>query len=366
MHPNISRLSKLSLAIFLITNLSACGGGGSDTSSAASTPSPLLTSSNYASVATSLKNSFKYETDNYDAYHYLPSGSKTYVNSIMRLAYVSAGLITTTGTANDASGSVSAASIAGYLIGQYAGTAASTVTNGSTQIKTYTCGSGNISESVTDTSGNGFSAVGMGDFSVITFNNCVYGAINANGSIGLTALSVTGTPDVDNVQAILQARADYNNLVANSTGTYKINGSKTVTIDTLNHVLSDQTDYSNYYSYKSVNGNAEESTEESTTNGTSLFVSNGSTYTWSANQSSSDTANGASMQLTVDTIPPMSGTVSFPSNGAWTINAPSSGAVAYTMNNQKLTLTTTGSGQFLTTVDLDNNGTTDASTTIYW
>ncbi len=36
------------------------------------------------------------------------------------------------------------------------------------------------------------------------------------------------------------------------------------------------------------------------------------------------------------------------------------------MNNQKLTLTTTGSGQFLTTVDLDNNGITDASTTIYW
>lgn len=364
MHPNISRLSKLSLAIFLITNLSACGGGGSDTSSAASTPtpSPLLTSSNYASVATSLKNSFKSETDNYDAYHYLPSGSKTYVNSIMRLAYVTAGLITTTGTANDASGSVTAASIAGYLIRQYAGTAASTVTNGNTQTKTYTCGSGNISESVTDASGNGVSSAGVGDVSVITFNNCVYGAINANGSITLTTLSITGTPDVNNAQAILQARADYNNLVANSTGTYKINGSKTVTIDTLNHVLSDQTDYSNYYSYNSVNG----SVEDSTTNGTSLFVSNGSTYTWSANQSGSGTANGASMQLTVDTIPPMSGTVSFPSNGAWTINAPSSGAIAYTMNNQKLTLTTTGSGQFLTTVDLDNNGTTDASTTISW
>ena len=86
----------------------------------------------------------------------------------MRLAYVEAGLINTTGTANDSSGSVSAASIAGYLVSRYAGTPTSTVTNGNTQTKTYACGSGNISESVTDNSGNGFSAVGAGDFSVLT------------------------------------------------------------------------------------------------------------------------------------------------------------------------------------------------------
>ena len=357
---NLVHFSRLSLAGVMVGALTACGGGGGGSSSPALTP--LLTSSNYASVATNLKNSLKSATDNYDAYHYLPSGSSTYVNSIMRLAYVSAGLWNTTGTANDRSGSVSAASISGYLISRYGVTVASTVTNGNTQTRTYNCGSGNITEAVTDTSGNGFGAIGVGDYSVLTFNNCVYGAINANGSITLTALSVTGTPDINNAQAILQARADYNNLVANSTGTYKINGSKTITIDTLNHVLSHKTEYSNYSTYESVNG----SVEESTTNGISLFTSNGSTYSLSASQTGVANAYGITQQLAVDTVPPLSGTVIFPSNGAWFVNAPSSGAIAYTINNQKLTLTTTGSGQFLTTIDLDNNGTTDASTTITW
>ncbi len=231
----------------------------------------------------------------------------------MRLAYVTAGLITTTGTANDASGSVTAASIAGYLIRQYAGTAASTVTNGNTQTKTYTCGSGNISESTTDTSGNGFSSAGVGDVSVITFNNCVYGAINANGSITLTTLSITGTPDVNNAQAILQARADYNNLVANSTGTYKINGTKIITIDTLNHVLLDKTDFDNYYTYKSVNGKVSEAT---THKGSMTLSSNGSTYALSLLSSNTSFIDGVSMQITTDTTPPLTGAVNFPSNGA--------------------------------------------------
>lgn len=357
---NLVHFSRLSLASIIVVTLTACGGGGESSASPALTP--LLTSSDYASVATAIKNSLKSQTDNYDAYHYLPSGSSTYVNSIMRLAYVSSGLFNTTGTANDSGGSVSAASIAGYLIQQYGGSVASTVTNGNTQTTTYNCSTGNITQVAADVSGNGFGTTGAGDYSALIFNNCTYGAINANGSITLTALSVTGTPDVNNAQAILQVRADYNNLVANSTGTYKINGSKTITVDTLNHVLSNKSDYSNYYTFESVNG----SVEESTSNGINIFTSNGSTYSYSASQTRSGISSGISLQLVVDTIPPLSGTVNFPSNGAWFVNAPTSGAIANAINNQKLTLTATGAGQFLTTVDLDNNGTTDASTTIPW
>lgn len=362
MPSKVVHLSRLSLASIIVGTLTACGGGGGGGESSSATLTPLLTSTNYSAFATDLKNSFKSQADNYDAYHYLPTGSSTYVNSIMRLAYVSAGLLNTTGTANDSGGSVSAASIAGYLIQQYGGAVASTVTNGNIQTTTYNCSTGNIIQEAADVSGNGFGTTGAGDYSVLTFNNCTYGAINVNGSIVFTALSVTGTPDINNAQAILQARADYNNLVANSTGTYKMNGSKSITIDTLNHVLSHKTELNNYYTYESVNG----SVEESTANGVSLFISNGSTYSYSVSQTRSGITAGIDLKFAVDTIPPLSGTVSFPTNGAWYINAPSSGAIAYTINNQKLTLTTTGAGQFLTTVDLDNNGTTDASTTITW
>lgn len=355
MQTHVLHLSKLSLAIFLASGLTACGGGGSAPS--APTLTPILTSSNYSSFATAYKDDIKNSiTALFNAYHY--NTGSAYVNSINNLVWTMAG--NTSYTSQDA---------ADVAVGLYSRfyNAANVSTNGNIKTGTFACTTGNIQETLIDTQATG-GAWRVGDSLQLTFNNCTYGAQSASGVIKATVLAVTGTPEVNGAQAIYTAQIDYVNLSAASSGSYKANGSKTATVDTLNTMLSINGQMTNLYIYSNVNGVI----TEDTVSGSSVISTNGST--WSGvntitSETGSITQNGTTIALsdTVQTSPSFSGTGSFLNNSQWSIYSPTSGAISVLINNQKLTLTNTGSGAFLTTVDLDNNGVTDYSTpNIYW